>query len=285
MSQISHDVGVTVALLTDFGLRDGYVGVMKGVMRGIARQAQTVDLTHEIAPQDVAEGAWTLATCYRYFPRQTVFLCVVDPGVGSLRRPLAIAAGDWFFVGPDNGLFSYILTEQPLHEVCSPTNPTYHLPVVSATFQGRDIFAPVAAHLATGVALRELGPTLEPASLQRLPLQPARREGQHIQGQIVHIDHFGNLVTNIPADLIPTLFTCSAVRLTFASRPETVTERRRFFADEPGRGGEKLFMYLDSANYLGIALQNRNAAIDLGAQVGEAVKLFLEGLDHPDPFG
>src|SRR5579859_5824492 len=144
MNQIvSSQSQPVVALLTDFGLRDGYVGIMKGVITAITSGVHIIDITHDIVPQQIASGAWTLATSYRYFPRQTVFVCVVDPGVGSSRQAIALHAGDWFFVGPDNGLFSYVLAEQPAHAAVLLSNPAYHLQQVSSTFHGRDIFSPV----------------------------------------------------------------------------------------------------------------------------------------------
>src|SRR5947207_2897353 len=161
-----------IAMMTDFGLGDGDVGVMKGVIAGITPQAHIIDITHDVAPQNVPSGAWILASAYRYFPQGTVFVCVVDPGVGSSRRAIAIHAGSWFFVGPDNGLFSYIFVEQPIHQAVVLSNTAYHLPQVSSTFHGRDIFAPAGAHLARGVALQELGEPLEPASLQRIDVRP-----------------------------------------------------------------------------------------------------------------
>src|SRR6266853_2277788 len=160
-----------IALLTDFGTGDGDVGVMKGVIAGITPDAHIIDITHDVAPQNIASGAWILASAYRYFPNNTAFVCVVDPGVGSNRGAIAVHAGDWFFVGPDNGLFSYILSEQAGHAVHLLSNPAYHLSYVSSTFHGRDIFAPVGAYLARGVALRELGEQVEPTMLQRLDVR------------------------------------------------------------------------------------------------------------------
>ncbi|HLX56576.1 MAG TPA: SAM-dependent chlorinase/fluorinase, partial [Ktedonobacteraceae bacterium] len=129
-----------IALMTDFGVGDGDVGVMKGVIAGIAPDAHIIDITHSVPPQQIASGAWILAAAYRYFPANTVFVCVVDPGVGSTRGAIALHAGEWFFVGPDNGLFSYVLAEQPAHAAALLSNPAYHLQQVSATFHGRDIF-------------------------------------------------------------------------------------------------------------------------------------------------
>ena len=259
-----------MAWLTDFGLTDGYVGVMKGVALNIAPATQLIDITHEIGPQNISAGAWVLATSYRYFPRGTIFVCVVDPGVGSARRPVAIHAGGWFFVGPDNGLFHYILHEQAIHTAVLLSNPAYHLPQVSATFHGRDVFTPVAAHIARGVPLTEMGTVLDPATLVRLDLTPPQRQGEHIFAHIVHIDHFGNLITSIPLTLVPDLFSSSAAELTFPSRSIRITGRSRFFS---GRAGEEQsvqpFIYGDSAGYVAVAVRNGNAArlleIDQGA--------------------
>ncbi len=280
MQQVLFPLRPVVAFLTDFGLRDGYVGVMKGVVLGIAPQAQLIDITHDISPQDIAAGAWVLGTSYHYFPLGTVYTCVVDPGVGSARRPIAVRAGDWFFVGPDNGLLSYVLMEQTIYEAVVLSSPAYHLPQVSATFQGRDLFAPAAAHLARGVALRDLGVLIDPSSLRLLDLKYASRQEGRIEGHIVYIDHFGNLITNIPASMVPDLFSCAAIQLTFSSQQTIVTERRRFFAEHSAQ--DKLaaypFVYIDSAGYVGIARQNGNAAATLGVRVGDVITLtIIEG--------
>src|SRR6266566_7575609 len=204
-----------IALLTDFGLGDGNVGVMKGVIAGIALDAHIIDITHDIASHNIAIGAWVLASSYRYFPLGTVFVCVVDPGVGSTRNAIAVHAGTCFFVGPDNGLFSYIYAEQAVHGAVVLTNSAYHLPQVSSTFHGRDIFAPVGAHLARGVSLHELGTPADPATLQRIDVGPPQRQGSHIDAHILHIDTFGNLISSIPLSIVPDLFTSPHVQLVF----------------------------------------------------------------------
>src|SRR5258706_15792234 len=136
---VSAQTRPVITLMTDFGLGDGDVGIMKGVIAGITPLAHIIDITHDIAPQNVPSAAWILATAYHYFPAGTVFVCVIDPGVGSSRGAIVVHAGDWFFVGPDNGLFSYILQEQPIHAVHLLSNPAYHLTYVSSTFHARDI--------------------------------------------------------------------------------------------------------------------------------------------------
>ncbi len=268
-----------VAFMTDFGTGDGDVGVLKGVALGIAPDAQFIDISHTVPPQNIASGAWILATSYRYFPQGTVFVCVVDPGVGSTRRPIAVHAGNWFFVGPDNGLFSYIFVEQPIHQGVALSNAAYHLPQVSSTFHGRDIFAPVAAHIARGISLPQLGPQIDSAMLQRIDIGHATRQGTHIDAHVLHVDHFGNLVTNIPLRLVPDLFDSTKVEMTFPAQSVVITERRRFFSDSPGeevQDDTQPFIYGDSSGYVGVAVRNGNAAATLHIGDGEAITFVLE---------
>lgn len=260
-----------VALMTDFGTGEADIGVMKGVIAGITPGVRIIDLTHDIPPQRVASGAWVLAASYRYFPTNTVFVCVVDPGVGSSRGAIALHAGEWFFVGPDNGLFSYILAEQPAHAAVLLSNPAYHLRHVSATFHGRDIFSPVGAHLAReGSALmRDLGTAIDPASLKRLETgQPARHDST-IDAHIIHVDNFGNLITSIPLTMLPDLFDLPQVRAFFPAQGKTIDERRRFFAAGPEDG--RPFIYGDSSGYIAVAVRNGNAAQTLSAAYGDAI--------------
>ncbi|QBD79092.1 hypothetical protein EPA93_25150 [Ktedonosporobacter rubrisoli] len=277
VSRAHHPV---VAFITDFGLGDGDVGVMKGVVLGIVPDAHVIDITHEVAPQNVASGAWILASGYRYFPKGTVFNCVVDPGVGSVRRPIAVHAGDWFFVGPDNGLFSYVLAEQPVHDIVVLSNPAYHLSQISSTFHGRDIFSPAAAHIANGVALTELGEKLAPADLVRLDLELAKRQGERVEASVIHVDNFGNLITSIPLSLVPELFSSSQAQLSFTEKGITITERRRFFSDLPeaernNANESHPFIYGDSAGYVGIAIRNGNASKTLGVGYADPITLVL----------
>lgn len=275
-----------VALLTDFGQSDGYVGVMKGVILRIVPRAQIVDITHDIAPQDVAAGAWILATSYRYFPHNTVFTCVVDPGVGSSRLPIAIHAGDWYFVGPDNGLFHYIMAEQPVHAAVILDRSDCHLSEVSSTFHGRDIFSPVAAHLAhgladglsSGAALSRVGSPITPAALQRLDIAPLQREDGQLIAHVVHIDHFGNIITDIPLSLVPDLLERPGMQLLFPAQALTITARRRSFASpqEPAQD-EQPFIYGDSSGHAAVAIRNDSATRTLSIRRGDAVILITGG--------
>ncbi|GAB4236029.1 MAG: SAM-dependent chlorinase/fluorinase [Stanieria sp.] len=192
-----------LTLLTDFGWQDVYVGVMKGVIAGINPDLQVIDLTHEIPPQNISAGRFCLLNAYSYFPERTVHVAVVDPGVGSKRRGVAIEFAGGFLVGPDNGLFSGILSQRPIIAAVELTNSDYWLNNnPSQTFHGRDIFAPVGAYLASGVALSQMGKLIDPASLVSLPLPQLQITETTITGCIQYIDHFGNLITNIPAEIV-----------------------------------------------------------------------------------
>jgi S-adenosyl-L-methionine hydrolase (adenosine-forming) len=271
--QIYPDSRPVIALMTDFGIGDGDVGVMKGVIAGITPDAHIIDITHNVGPQNVPSGAWILAAAYQYFPKNTVFVCVVDPGVGSTRGAIALHAGDWYFVGPDNGLFSYIMSEHTIHAAVLLTNSSYHLPTVSSTFHGRDIFAPVGAHLARGLIgiFSELGPSVDPASLKRLEAGGAVRDGTTIRSHIIHVDNFGNLITSIPLSLVPELYTVSQVHIVFKESGITVEKLRQFFAEEPDDG--QPFIYGDSSGYVGIAVRNGNAAQTLSVGFGAPLTL------------
>ena len=185
-----------VTLTTDFGGRDPFVGTMKGVILGINRHVHLVDLTHEIVPQDILEGALTLEAAVPFFPPGTNHLAVVDPGVRSSRRALAVRAGDHLFVGPDNGLFTFLFAEPEWTAVSLEAAP-YRLPEVSRTFHGRDVFAPAAAYLSLGIPLHRFGPEI--ADPVRLPWPAARWEGDALVGEVIRADRFGNLLTSIRA--------------------------------------------------------------------------------------
>jgi S-adenosyl-L-methionine hydrolase (adenosine-forming) len=264
-----------VTLMTDFGTGEADIGVMKGVIAGITPDARIIDLTHDIPPQRIVSGAWVLAASYRYFPTNTVFVCVVDPGVGSLRGAIALQAGEWFFVGPDNGLFSYILAEQPVHAAVLLSNPAYHLRHVSATFHGRDIFAPVGAHLARAGAaiMHDLGVAIDPDKLKRLETSQPVRHGSILDARIIHVDNFGNLITSIPLIMLPDLFDLRQVQATLPAQGKVIEERRRFFADGPEDG--RPFIYGDSSGYVAIAVRNGNAAQTLGAAYGDAITFVI----------
>lgn len=242
-----------ITLTTDFGLADPYVGIMKGVILGIAPEARLVDLSHGVPSYDVVEGAFVLSTAIRHFPAGTVHLGVVDPGVGSERRPIAASNGHQLFVGPDNGLFSLCLGDDAeLHHI---TNEDYFLTPVSDTFHGRDIFAPVAARLAMGAALESVGPRV----YDFLRLVPP--SGPPI---ILHVDQFGNLVTSLrPEDLAPN----SVIQIA----GHKVRTMHTSYSE--GASGE-LFLIAGSSGYVEISMNRRAAANYL--DVGHGVELNVE---------
>src|SRR5215212_7192244 len=190
-----------IFFLTDFGLADTYVGIVKAVILQVAPDARIVDLTHDIPPQDVRAGAFALLTAAPYLPEDAVVLAVVDPGVGTDRRPVAVQAGRRTFVGPDNGLFSWVVDAASKAVVLD--RPRFWLPTVSATFHGRDLFGPAAAHLARGVPLTELGSTV--GTIHPIPFPAVRRHlDTHgrvhaAHGEIIHVDRYGNLITSLTA--------------------------------------------------------------------------------------
>lgn len=191
-----------ITLLTDFGLTDHYVGAMKGVMLGICPNAQLIDISHGVTPYAIAESAYTLAQAWQCFPAGTIHLVVVDPGVGSERRPIVVEAGGHLFVGPDNGVFDMVYGAAGEVVVREITVARYFRHPVSRTFHGRDIFSPVAAHLATGVGPAEVGHTIE--DYQRLHLaKPIQTGPGQWTGRILKIDHYGNIITNLRSDEWP----------------------------------------------------------------------------------
>lgn len=192
-----------VALLTDFGTRDHYVAAMKGVVLSVCPEAALVDITHDIPPQDVVAAALELAACYEYFPRATVFLAVVDPGVGSARRALAAEAGGYFFVGPDNGILTEVFRRSAPRLVVELSERRFARPTISRTFEGRDRFAPAAGWLARGVELERFGPPVP--ELVQLPLSVPLVTTEYIEGHVVRVDRFGNLITDIEGGMLDRL--------------------------------------------------------------------------------
>lgn len=254
-----------VALLTDFGLRDPYVGAMKGAILTVSPAASLVDLTHEVAPHDVMEAALALEAAYRFFPPGTVFLAVVDPGVGSGRRALALAAAGFLFVGPDNGVFSLVLAahgEARLHLV---ENAALFRSPLSPVFHGRDLFAPAAAWLAAGGTLARLGPTVvDPV---RLALPIPERGSEACGGVVIHVDRFGNLTTNLTEADVAELAGSGAVEVLLSQRTLPLV---RTYADVPE--GEACAL-VGSAGRIEIAVNRASAAERLGAGRGASVRV------------
>ena len=189
-----------VTLLTDFGTKDAYVPQMKGVLLSLNPTLKIIDISHQVAPQNIMEGAFLLKTTYCYFPSGTIHIAVVDPGVGTSRKALLIETEKYYFIGPDNGLLSPTLRKETIKNIIEIKNSEYFLKNVSITFHGRDIFAPVAAHLANGIKPQQFGPTRN--SYIPLSFPPLLKSSETIEAQVIYTDNFGNLITNVcKADL------------------------------------------------------------------------------------
>lgn len=259
-----------ITLTTDFGLKDGNVGVMKGVIWGIAPQAQIADLSHLITPQDIAEAGLILLRSAPYFPDGAIHVVVVDPGVGTARRPLAAQVGAQYYVGPDNGTITLWL--ERAESLGLPARfvrldkPQYWLPEVSQVFHGRDIFAPTAAHLANGLPLEALGTPIDDPVRLTLPRPEHTQDGW--RGEVIHIDHFGNISSNIRREHLGTLrnvtVSLCGVKIdglvkTFGERPE----------------GELVALFGSTGNLI-VSVVNGNAAARLGARVRDKIEVIVD---------
>lgn len=256
-----------VTLTTDFGEKDGFVGAMKGVIWGVCPGAQIADLSHQIAPQNVLEAALVLQRACRHFPAGTVHLAVVDPGVGTQRLGLAGRVGPHFVVGPDNGLFTLLLEDTEARglpvEFVSLENPRYWRTEVSRTFHGRDVFAPVAAHLARGASLSDLGPALVTPARIQIPRPVRTTRGW--QAHVIAVDRFGNLAIDLIAMELP-----DHHRVVIHIKDRQIVGLSCTYAE---RSPGELLALVDSENRLEIAVVNGSAARDLSAQVGDLVEV------------
>jgi S-adenosylmethionine hydrolase len=251
-----------IALLTDFGTADGYVGIMHGVILRINPAATVVDVCHEVPPQDIHAAAFILSTVYPYFAPDTIHAVVVDPGVGSERQTIVVRTLRGVFVAPDNGVLSYVLAREPILQIVQLTNAEYRLAPLSSTFHGRDVFAPVAAHLSRGVSLSDLGCVVR--NVARFPIRVAHvAEDGTIHGEVLHVDHFGNLITNLTRELLPI---GQQLRIEIAGREVSGP------ADSYAQVGEgELLALFGSSGHLEIAARNGNAATALQASPGTPV--------------
>jgi len=239
-----------ITLLTDFGTADYFVGAVKGAILSVNANAVIVDVTHDIAPQDIEAAAFTLLAYYKTFPAGTIHVAVVDPGVGSTRRPIIVEAGEQFFVGPDNGIFSYVYDREVSHRTFHITAQKYFRHPVSSTFHGRDVFAPVAAALSTGVQAEAFGPVIE---------NEVRLEDLLAPERIIHVDRFGNCVTNITRDVFNGMLVVEG---------KEIREIREFY----GAGGQdEIFGIWGSAGFLEISVNGGSAAEKLRVKRGDEV--------------
>jgi S-adenosyl-L-methionine hydrolase (adenosine-forming) len=255
-----------ITLTTDFGLEDIYAGVMKGVILSISPECAIVDITQSVAPQDIESGALALEAACPYFPAGAIHVAVVDPGVGGRRRSIVVVTDRCLFVGPDNGIFTFAISGPGFKAAFELTEKKYFLAELSATFHGRDVFAPVAAHLARGVPPEKMGRLItDPVLLPRA--MPVLR-GDLLEGRIMHSDRFGNLITNIRGDMLDGFVRDK--RIHAECRNTTIEEILPLYA--AAQEGE-LFCIVGSSNRLEISLKNGNAAARLGAGRGDMIFL------------
>jgi S-adenosyl-L-methionine hydrolase (adenosine-forming) len=253
-----------IALLSDFGLRDHYAGTMKAVVLGICPDVTLVDISHDIPPHDVLTAALELGASYRYFPPGTIFLVVVDPGVGSVRRAIAADTGDYRFVAPDNGVLTVVFKDAPPRRIVELTERRYARPTVSRTFEGRDRFAPAAAWIAKGVDLSTLGRSA--GDYQRLAIPSAQLAQDSITGEVLRIDRFGNLITNIDRKMFDKFAQSGAIEIFVGTRrvPRVVATYAEAAPDEP-------CALFGSTDHLEIALHAASASERLNLARGAAV--------------
>jgi S-adenosylmethionine hydrolase len=252
-----------ITLTTDFGLDDWFVGAMKGVITRIAPRVQVIDLTHGIPPGDIRAGAFALAAGCRFFPTGTIHLAVVDPGVGSDRNAIAVQTEEYCFVGPDNGVLSFALRNERIKRIHALENKRYLPSSISQTFHGRDVFAPVAAHLAKGVPIQKLGSKRN--DLERLSWPEPRLDENGIEGEVVYIDRFGNAITNIDAGMLNRL---QAAVCEIGRKPAQKCPVKNCYQAVPTG---KPVAVLGSSGFLEIAVNGRSAAKRLAIKIGTKV--------------
>ena len=255
-----------ITLTTDFGTNDHFVGVMKGVILNINPKVQIVDITHAVPPQDVHGAAFLIDSTFRYFPDGTIHVVVVDPGVGSRRRAIICQTDTAYFVCPDNGILSYVLGNDTTHRVVALGNTDFWLSQVSNTFHGRDIFAPVAAHLSRGISLGQFGDAVH--NVARLPIQIPQVTETAIEGSVIWIDHFGNLITNLTSDMLESFGMDNA--FVIRAGKAVISQLNRAYAES--EKGECLAI-IGSSGYLEISVNQGSAAHVLGLKRDDVVQI------------
>lgn len=251
-----------IALLTDFGTKDYFVAAMKGAILSINEEAKITDITHEIEPQDIKSAGFTLASVYQNFPSKTIFVAVVDPGVGSTRRAIMVETDKYFFVAPDNGLLSFIFQMEQNFQVFELTNPHFFLPNVSQTFHGRDVFAPAAAWLSKGIEPKEFGSKINDF-IKFENIRPKHIAVNLLESEIIHVDRFGNLITNLKREDVENNFTIEI-------NGKLIEKCFNFYAEaEP----DEIFTIFGSADYLEIVAYQNSAQDLLKVKTGEKIRV------------
>jgi S-adenosyl-L-methionine hydrolase (adenosine-forming) len=255
-----------ITLLTDFGTKDHYAASIKGVILGINPRCRLVDISHQVTPHDIREGAFLLANAYSCFPRGTIHLAVVDPGVGSPRKPVLIVTQNYCFLGPDNGLFSLALQREKVEQIIELTRPRFFRSVVSTTFHGRDLFAPVAGHLSLGVKPRSFGPKLD--SCTTLDIGKPSVKWKKLMGQLIHIDAFGNLISNITEEQFAR-FTGGRPFLIQVGKETIGSLKKAYWEGEEG----ELMALIGSGGLLEISVRESSAQRRLRTEQGDPISI------------
>ncbi|CAN5854675.1 S-adenosyl-l-methionine hydroxide adenosyltransferase family protein [soil metagenome] len=256
---------MNIALLTDFGTKDYFVGAMQGVIFSINENAKIIDITHEIEPQNIRAASFTLRACYKNFPEKTIFVAVVDPGVGSDRRAILVETEVYFFIAPDNGLLSFVFNETENFRVFEITNENYVNQPVSKTFHGRDIFAPIAAYVSKGILASEFG--REISDFKKLSeSKPQKLSENELQAEIIYSDRFGNLITNLTTEDLSHSFSIEI-------KNHRISKLRNYFAESEMN---EIFMIFGSAGFLEIAAYQNSAKKILNAEIGDKIKVIYK---------
>lgn len=253
-----------VALLTDFGTKDYFVGAMKGVISQINENAKIIDITHEIEPQNINSASFNLRACYKNFPEKTIFVIVVDPGVGSDRRAILVETEEYYFIAPDNGLLSFVFNKPEKKRVIEIANEKFFNKPISKTFHGRDIFAPVAAHLSKGAKIEEFGDEIyDFVSIEET--KPRRISDDELESQVIYIDHFGNIFTNFTKQYLPENFYLEIGN-------QRIEKMKNFYAEAEK---DEVFMIFGSAGFLEIVAFGNSAQKILNVRNGDKIKAFV----------
>jgi len=265
----------TITLITDFGTQDGYVGVMKGIIAGINPSANIIDISNTIEAQNIFQAAYVLNSSYKYFPKGTIHIVIVDPGVGSERKILCLKTADYFFLAPDNGVLSFIAAIEKSHSVLEVTNKEFFLPEISNTFHGRDIFAPVAAHLSKGINHKKLGNTIEEIQKIDLP-KPIRSTDGVLTGEVIYVDSFGNLITNITGKIINRIKVKSR-KLAIVAGEKKIHKLSNSYTDVKDK---EVLAIIGSTGFLEISVNQGSAKDVLHLKKGDKLVLGYESIDE-----
>ncbi len=260
-----------IAILTDFSLRDNYIGVMKGVILSINPRAIIVDLAHGVPKFNIRKGAFLLLSAYKYFPKNTIFLCVIDPGVGTGREGILLKTKNYYFIGPNNGLFTFVAQEDGIVQIIKLRNEKFFVKPASKTFHGRDIFAPVSAYLSLGFKPEELGRVMSLNELHRIEIMEPVIHHDYLEGEIIYVDDFGNCVTNIPGSALSSYKKDSVFWVLREDKRYVVRLSETYGSAEKGEG----IILVGSHGFVEIAVNQGSAAQRYGLKEGARIRIEL----------